>query len=62
MEEQKINLTLPLGMVNIIMASLVKMPYEVVSPVIDQIRAQASPQVNPPGDSGGVKSTPPVES
>jgi len=62
MEEQKINLTLPLGMVNIIMASLVKMPYEAVSPVVDQIRAQASPQVNPPSDSGGVDLKPPAES
>lgn len=53
MEENKlITLSLPLDAVNLIMASLGKMPFEVVSPLVDEIRRQVAPQLQlPPQNS-----------
>ena len=43
-----INLTLPLGAVNVIMAALGKAPYEQVADLVQAIREQAIPQVPMP--------------
>lgn len=43
-----INLTLPLGAVNIVLAALAKAPYEQVADLMQSIREQAIPQVPRP--------------
>ena len=43
-----IALTLPLGAVNLILASLVKAPYEQVAELVQSIREQAIPQIPVP--------------
>jgi hypothetical protein len=43
-----INLTLPLGAVNMVMAALGKAPYEQVAELVQSIREQAIPQIPMP--------------
>ena len=40
-----VNLTLPLGAVNMILSALGKAPYEQVADLVQSIREQASPQI-----------------
>lgn len=42
-----IKLELSVDEVNVVLSSLAKSPYEVVQPVIDKIKGQAIPQVQP---------------
>lgn len=53
MEENKlITLSLPLDTINLIMASLGKAPFEIVSSLIEEIRRQVAPQLQlPPQNS-----------
>lgn len=44
-KDKNINLSLHIDVVNVILASLSKMPYESVVGVIEEIRKQADPQV-----------------
>jgi hypothetical protein len=43
-----INLTLPLGAVNMVLAALAKAPYEQVADLVQAIKEQAIPQVPMP--------------
>lgn len=43
-----INLTLPLGAVNMVLAALAKAPYEQVADLVQSIREQAIPQIPMP--------------
>jgi hypothetical protein len=43
-----INLTLPLGAVNMILSALAKAPYEQVADLVQAIREQAIPQIPMP--------------
>ena len=43
-----INLTLPLGAVNVVLAALSKAPYEQVADLVQAIKEQAIPQVPVP--------------
>jgi hypothetical protein len=40
-----VNLTLPLGAVNMVLAALAKAPYEQVADLVQSIREQAIPQI-----------------
>ena len=42
---KSINLTLPLGAVNLILSALAKAPYEQVADLVQAIRDQALPQI-----------------
>jgi hypothetical protein len=46
--DKEITLTLNVEKINIILGALGKGPYEVVEPLIAEIRAQAMPQVEQP--------------
>jgi hypothetical protein len=43
-----INLTLPLGAVNMVLSALAKAPYEQVADLVQNIRAQTIPQIPAP--------------
>jgi len=43
-----VNLTLPLGAVNMVLAALAKAPYEQVADLVQSIREQAIPQIPMP--------------
>ena len=52
-----ITLTLPLGAVNVIMASLGKAPYEQVAELVQAIREQAIPQIPKPAEDAPAPET-----
>jgi hypothetical protein len=45
-----INLTLPLGAVNMVLSALAKAPYEQVADLVQNIRAQTIPQIPAPSE------------
>lgn len=51
MNDKTITLTLPVNDVNIILASLAKQPFEIVAPVIGEIKRQCDPQMAPPAET-----------
>lgn len=51
MTDKTLTLTLPASTVNVILASLAKQPFEIVAPVIGEIKRQCDPQMAPPAET-----------
>jgi len=51
MPDKILTLTLPASTVNVILASLAKQPFEIVAPVIGEIKRQCDPQMAPPAET-----------